>query len=341
MPRTLELSAAYARLILQSKVAAPSELLHGVDLTPADIADMEFIAVADLGPIFRNYDRLVASSAWTAELGEQFNIGVHGPLGFAALSAPTLGEALDVMGSLSASRSNAMVLDTRATDSHYILRITDVTGEQDFARWLAEVILKIVEVLLATILAHPVGRNVLVSFSHPPPVNAEALVDSYEASVTFNAAENSIAVPLAWRQLPSPLYDEPVYRANVIKCREMIAARESAGSITGAIRNRLRNHFDGQVLAREDVAPPTLEEVANEMHVTVRTLIRRLRQEDSTYKDIVDGLRREYADQLLRDARLTVADVAAIIGYREPANFGRAFRRWHGCSPAAWRRGDH
>jgi AraC-like DNA-binding protein len=340
MSRKPELSAAYARLILQSKVASTSELLRGVNLSARDIADMEFIEVADLGPIFRNYDRLVNDRAWTAKLGTQFNIGVHGPLGFAALSAPTLGEALDVMGDLSASRSSAMALDTFATDSYYVLRMKDVTGEPDFGRWLAEVLTKIVEALLATILGHPVGTNVRITFAHPAPEDADELLAQYDASVSFDAQETTIAIPLAWRQLPSPLYDESVYRVNVIKCRELIAARELVGSTVEAVHNRLRNHFDGQVLQRQDQPPPTLEQVAGELHTTPRTLIRRLRQEQITYKEIVENLRREYAAELLRDARLTVADVAAVLGYREPANFGRAFRRWYGTSPAAWRRGD-
>jgi AraC-like DNA-binding protein len=340
MERNPELSAAYARLILQSGVGTPEELLRDVELSADALADREFIGVADLGPIFRNYDRLVRDRAWTAKLGSRFNISVHGPLGFAALSAPTLGEALDVMGSLYASRSNAMRARTYATDSHYVVEMVDATGEPDFARWLGEVTMKIVETLLATILGHPVGRNVLISFAHPRPDDAEALLAEYDATVRFDAPQTTIAVPLAWRQLPSPLHDESVYRANVIKCRELIAARERAGSSAEAIRNRLRNHFDSQALQRGGVAPPTLEQVAGEMHTTARTLIRRLRAEDATYRDILEELRREYADRLLQDARLTVADVGEVLGYREPANFGRAFRRWYGASPAAWRRGQ-
>jgi AraC-like DNA-binding protein len=339
MSRKPELSAAYARLVLQSAIAPAAQLLHGVTLTARDIADADFIEVADLGPIFRNYDRLANDSAWTAKLGAQFNIGAHGPLGFAALSAPTLGAALDVMANLSGSRSSAMALDTFATGKHYLLRMQDRTGEADFSRWLAEVLAKIIESLLATILGHPVGENVRISFAHAAPEPADSLLGQYDASVVFGAGATTIAVPLAWRRLPSPLYDEPVYRANVIKCRELIASRESAESAAGAVRNRLRNHFDAQVLARTDRPPPTLEQLADEMHTTPRTLIRRLHKEQTTYRQILEALRQEYATGLLQDARMTVADVAALLGYREPANFGRAFLRWYGASPAAWRRG--
>lgn len=339
MPRKIELSAAYARLALQSGVASAAQLLRDLPFTEDSLAEREFIDAADLAILFRNYDRHVADSAWTARLGSQFNIAAHGPLGFAALSAPTLGAAMDVMGSLYASRNTAMVASTYATETHYLMQIEGIFEEPAFSRWLVEVVLKVMEVLLSTILGHPVGSNVLISFSYPAPPHAAQLIAGYDAAVSFNAPENSIAVPLAWRALPSPLHDESVYRANVIKCRELIAAREQVGSMAAAVRNRLSNHFDTQVLSSgQPSPPPTLEQLADAMHLTARTLIRKLQKENTAYKDILETLRRQYAERLLQDARLKVADVADILGYREAANFTRAFKRWYGSSPAAWRR---
>jgi len=339
MPRKIEMSAAYARLALQSGVAPAAELLHGVTSTESALAEAEFIDAVQLGVLFRNYDRCIDDCAWTARLGSQFSIAAHGPLGFAALSAPTLGEAMDVMGSLYASRNTAMTAQTYATDTHYLLRVDDATGESDLARWLVEVVLKVIEVLLSTILGHPVGKNVIISFSHAALPDSARLVSAYSAAVIFDASENSIAVPLAWRHLPSPLYDESVYRANLIRCRELIAAREQAGSVAFSVRNRLCNHFDTQMLyTGQPCRPPTLEQLADSMHLTPRTLIRKLQREHSSYKEVLEGLRREYAERLLKDARLNVVDVAEILGYREAANFSRAFRRWYGAAPAAWRR---
>jgi AraC-like DNA-binding protein len=339
MPRKIELSAAYARLTLQSGVVPATELLHGAAITEEVLAGMEFIDAPDLAVMFRNYDRCVNDCAWTARLGSQLNIATHGPLGFAALSAPTLGEAMDVMGSLYESRNTAITAGTFATESHYLMFVEDVSGEPDFARWLAEVVLKIMEMLLSSILGHPVGSNVVISFAHAAPFAGARLVACYDAEVCFEAPQNSIAVPLAWRQLPSPLHDESVYRANIIKCRELIAAREQAGSISISVRNLLSNHFDTQMLyVDRPCPPPTLEQVADSMHLTSRTLIRKLQRENASYKNILESLRRDYAESLLQEARMKVADVAEILGYREAANFSRAFRRWYGLSPATWRR---
>jgi AraC-like DNA-binding protein len=339
MSRTIELSAVYARLILQSGIAETAELLRGSDITESALAEQEFIAALDLANIFRNFDRYAPDRGWTARLGAQFNMATHGPLGFAALSAPTLGEALDVMGALQESRNTALSAQTFATDTHYVMRVTDVTTEPGFRDWLVEVVLKIVEELFSTILGHRVGKNVLICFSHPQPPGAAPLLAGFDSTVVFGALESSIAVPLAWRHLPSPLYDESVYRANVIKCREQIAARNQAGSVAVAVRNRLSNHFDTLLLdAGKGAAPPTLEQVAQAMHLTPRTLIRKLQREDTAYKTLLEDLRRDYAQRLLQDARLKVTDVADVLGYREAANFTRAFKRWHGVSPTVWRR---
>jgi AraC-like DNA-binding protein len=339
MSRNVELSVAYARLVLQSGVASPNDLLQGARVTGEALAEMEFINATDLAVLFRNYDRFASDRAWTARLGSQFNMAAHGPLGFAALSAPTLGEALDVMGNLSASRTTALNVHLVTTPTHYALHIRDVTGDPGFSVWMIEVVLKIVEVLIATIIGHPVSKNVVISFCHAAPADAARLIAAFDSEVVFNATHNSIAVPLAWRHLPSPLHDESVYRANVIKCRELIAAREQTGSTAFAVHSRLCNHFDAQMLyTGQSSPPPTLEQLADTMHLTSRTLIRKLQREQTTYKEVLEDLRKDYAGRLLRDARLNVADVAEILGYREAANFSRAFRRWHGTTPAAWRR---
>lgn len=338
MSRPLEVSSPYARLVLQSGVASPADLLRGTHLSEEDVVGREFIGAVETAQLFGNYEHYCNDPTWAANLGAQLNVAAHGPLGFAALSAPTLGEALDVMADLYQSRNTAMSVLTQATATHYRLELGDVLGDPDFLRWMAEIIMKVVEALLASILGHPVGENVNVCFAQSAPSHAEDLAACYDGAVVFGQSANAIEVPLAWRQLPSPLYDEAVYRANLIKCRELIVARDQSESVAVAVRNHLCNHFDGQYLSRNGpCSPPTLEQLAVTIHTTPRTLIRRLQREEYSYKKILETLRQEYAERLLLDARLTVADVGEILGYGEAANFGRAFRRWFGQSPAVWR----
>ena len=88
-------------------------------------------------------------------------------------------------------------------------------------------------------------------------------------------------------------------------------------------------------LASGDVA---LDGAATRLGLRPRTLQRRLLSEGISYRQIVDTARRSRAETALATTATPIAEVAASLGYDEPAHFTRAFHRWHGCSPSTWRR---
>jgi AraC-like DNA-binding protein len=78
--------------------------------------------------------------------------------------------------------------------------------------------------------------------------------------------------------------------------------------------------------------------VASSLGVSVRTLQRQLRAEQTSFATVLNQLRQEMAKPLLRDGGFSVAEVGFLLGYEDPGAFRRAFRRWHGLSPRAFRR---
>jgi len=70
-----------------------------------------------------------------------------------------------------------------------------------------------------------------------------------------------------------------------------------------------------------------------------RTLNRRLRDQATSFKTLIDETRYEIARQLLRDSPLSLLEVALTLGYADESAFSRAFRRWSGTCPAVWRTG--
>jgi AraC-like DNA-binding protein len=83
---------------------------------------------------------------------------------------------------------------------------------------------------------------------------------------------------------------------------------------------------------------PDLDAVARQLGMSARTLQRRLREEDTTFAAVLSEFRQDMARPLLRDGRLAVSEVAFLLGYEDPSSFQRAFRRWSGRSPRAFRR---
>ena len=83
---------------------------------------------------------------------------------------------------------------------------------------------------------------------------------------------------------------------------------------------------------------PTIERSARTLRISPRTLQRRLEQAGVTYGILVEEIRYRLARRRLRDRRVRIADVAAELGYRDASSFSRAFMRWSGMSPRAYRR---
>jgi len=82
---------------------------------------------------------------------------------------------------------------------------------------------------------------------------------------------------------------------------------------------------------------PTLQEVASRLYLSERSLSRRLREEDSSYRQLCNNELKFWACHYLADSNLTVEAIALMLGYQDSANFRRAFKSWLKCSPAAFR----
>jgi AraC-like DNA-binding protein len=82
---------------------------------------------------------------------------------------------------------------------------------------------------------------------------------------------------------------------------------------------------------------PSVKRIAAALNMSVRTLQRRLREDDTSFVEVLDEFRREMATGLLRNRELAIYEVAFLLGYSEPSTFHRAFRRWHACSPREYR----
>lgn len=104
--------------------------------------------------------------------------------------------------------------------------------------------------------------------------------------------------------------------------------RRSDTGVTEAVRN---------LLVRNPGTIPDQIGVAGELFVSPRTLSRRLNEEGTSFRALLDEVRRTRAEELLTHTDMTTEQVAAHLGYAEAASFIRAFRRWKDCPPQEFR----
>ena len=77
--------------------------------------------------------------------------------------------------------------------------------------------------------------------------------------------------------------------------------------------------------------------VARSLNISLRSMQRKLKEEGTSFRRLVDETRRQLAEQYLKDSTLVVSEIAYLLGFAEVSSFSRAFRRWTGHAPRAAR----
>ena len=166
-----------------------------------------------------------------------------------------------------------------------------------------------------------------VSFAHPAPPDDHEHRRFFGTRVRFSAGSNSLL--LHGRDARRPLLDADDALAAIVRRRlDQVLTLQDARS-TGPLSARVRRVLV-ESLGRASVTPDSMAEAIG---TTRRTLSRRLAAEGTSFRELHDDVRAEFARVMLGDQGSSVADVAFFLDYSEPAAFHRAFRRWTGRTP--------
>ena len=334
-------AAAYLRLMLQGDPVAAqiAAQVLGADLSEA--AEQEYVTGKVLNQLYQAFAERGLQS-WVTEYGSMLGVGSHGPLSFAALSAPNLATALQTLADFMVIRTSAFSCHIEQKNNRLVVILQDRTQHPVAGRWLIESGLLVIQNLVETIVAHPLGDNAIFSFSSPAATNRAELDALYKAKCVYRAAQNSLSIPASWITIPSPLSDPDAFRSNIAKCREIRLNLDKDNSdVLKRVQTRLLNHFDRRLSNQASSSKiPSLNSLATELYMSPRTLIRKLKKQSSSYKKILEQVRIEQSQQLLKQTHFTAAEIADKLGYHDAANFSRAFKRWTRKTPAAWRRSN-
>jgi AraC-like DNA-binding protein len=148
------------------------------------------------------------------------------------------------------------------------------------------------------------------------------------APVRFGAPRTEIAFAPSWRSLEMPYGNPFLEETYERQCRELLGALSERSSEIDQVVD---------LLVRCKGRWPTIDETAGRIGTSVRTLRRRLDDGNTTYRELLEGVRRKQAEELLGRTALSVEQIADSLGYAETASFTHAFKRWTGRSPREFR----
>lgn len=326
----LLMPATYGRHL--TRMFPAEALLAGTGLTAADFAEPDRrITVRQALAYIRNTLALGSEPdwylGWAGTLADHF----HGPVSIALMSAPTLGDGVDTFVRYFPVRIPYMHMQGRRDGDRFYAELCPLIELGEIKPILVETPLMVLQQYLHTLYAVDFSQA-RIELDYPPPAWAERYARYFLAPVVFDAPRVALVMPEAWRALRNLDYQESTWAHALGQC-EAIASSPDRTTL-GEVRNYLCRAFEVPNRRR---ALPTLEEVAGHLHLAPRTLIRRLRRLGTTYQGIMDEFLRARAAELLANDRVKIKEVAAALGFQNPANFGKAFKRWYGISPGSYR----
>jgi len=264
---------------------------------------------------------------FAAYVGTQMKLSSHGFIGFAAMTASNVREALDIAIRYVPLILNGVQfrLETSEENAYFFV---DDTLELEPLRQLLIIALGYGLLTMGeAITGKKLFGNADVDFA--PPSDLQNYESFLPAIIRFNQPFNRICFSAAYLDLPLIMADPIAVQLAREQCERELAALGRDHSFLQRARNALFNEKKGFLSA---------EQLAQELHVSSRTLKRQLALQNTTYSELLEDARCKKAILLLEQPHLSIEEIAEKLGYSDVANFSRAFKRWTGRSPNAYRK---
>ena len=309
---------------------AEAPLFAGTSLDRRALESGDNIAVGDFLKILENARTYTGDETLGLMIGRHTNVAALGPIVGAAATTPTLREGLQVLENF--SRLHATYIRVELVSGLHVLsvrfRYLIALGEVERFHSEAGVLFvqNYVEMLTGKCLDDARYR-----LSCKNPGYTEAYARYMHSPTGFGDTFTSVDLPHHWLDLRSPYYNASMWSQAQFQLAQRMKEQsaEVAGTYTQHVTALMRS-FEPPL--------PDLNTVVEKLHLSHRTLNRRLQQEGSSFRNIRAEVLQRWACQYLAETDLTVEAIAAVLGYQDTANFRRAFRLRQQCSPGEYRR---
>ena len=259
-------------------------------------------------------------------MGQNLGLSVIGAVGLLAQSAPTVRHGLVAATHHLHLHDRGAVATLEADGDQAVLGYAVIAELEEGAEVIPDLAMTIARNILAA-LCGPTWRATEVRFAHAAPDDLAPYRKAFQAPLRFDAEVSAVVFPAKW-------LDQPVASADPLMHRFMSErVREIAFASGSDFLDEARRVIHAAML-HSDCSAAT---VAGRLGVSARTLNRRLRESGVTFMQLRDDMKKAEACRILESTRMSVGQVAVILGYSSDSAFSRAFKSWHGVGPARWR----
>ncbi len=190
-----------------------------------------------------------------------------------------------------------------------------VAGWLSFGRWIA---------------AESATQITEIEFKHQAPENTAEYDRFFACPVRCGRTQNSLTAPLSVMQQPLIQQDDELRILMEQQAEALMARLDPTDAFTQRVITCIQNSLPHRT--------PSSEDTAQLLHVSERSLRRKLSSEGTSYKELLARVRRNLADHYVQKSSMSMLEIALLLGYSNQSSFNSAFRQWFECSPREMRK---
>jgi AraC-like DNA-binding protein len=305
----------------------PEALLAELGLERATFGDpTNTIPFASLGRLTDLVVKRTGCTHFGLLVGQGAGLGSIGLVGRFAQNAPDVGTALRKLTSHFHLRDRGAVMSLSASAGSATLGYDIYQPGIEAPDQICDGAIAIAMNAMRTLCGRG-WRPSEVRFSHATPADLHPFRSFFGAPLRFDCERTALVFPARWLEHRPSAADPGIYES----LERQIAALESSATedLVVELRRILRTLAVG--------GEGSVEEVARRLALHRRTLNRRLQRLGTSVHQIVEQSRHEAACHVLEHTRMPMMGISSALGYADASAFTRAFRRWTGQTPSAWR----
>jgi AraC-like DNA-binding protein len=288
--------------------------------------DKILVSTEELFSLYRGIAESSSDPGFGLKLGTEERVERYDPIKIAALSARSFRDAVERLSRYKQLTCPEEIRLVKRGNESAVQFIWVLANEEEPSL--------LVDVCFAWIVGigqRGIGRplNVKRVELQRVPAHREMYEAHFHCRVKFKSNENALVFNNADMELPFVTYNPELLAIVAPQLEAELAQQLADKTFTEQAKGILKQLLAGQ--------RPGIQDLGRELHISTRTLQRRLTEQGITFQRLLEEARRELARHYLLHSSLELNETAYLLGYEDANSFIRAFHHWEGTSPGQWR----
>jgi AraC-like DNA-binding protein len=317
---------------LRAEGVSPADSLAGVLVVEAQLhSPATRVSANQVLQTYRNALRLSRDPQFAYRTGFHFHVSTYGMYGFAILSSSSFRQTMAFATEYHELATPLAEMTFHEERERAIWTIVPEPFKQIddlLYKFIVELQMAVHTSLHRDIMGPSFRPSELhFSFGRPRAAKRDAIV--FDCPVFYGRPENAFLFDSSWLEGRPSLGNAVTYGEVCQLCDRLLQELQLNLGVAGRVR---------EIVLADLTQPTGFGLIAKRLHMSERSLRRKLQEEGVSFRKLIDELRVQVAIKYVRDTDLTIEDVASALGFSDASAFRHAFRRWTGAAPHEFRR---